>query len=807
MGVLKKIMGKRKAFYQYITAVSLSFFWILYLPLAWGAPVTTIRDNGDPANRVDFVILGDGYTASELTKYANDVENAVNGFFNQEPFKEYQNYFNVHRVDVISNESGADHPPIYKNTAFDATYNGRIFYVSTSKVNTVLSNSVNPDQRDIILVIVNDATYGGSGGSIAVASTHSASIELVLHEVGHSFGLLADEYNSGGVNCPGTVEPSQPNVTLETNRDVIKWNHGGGPPTGWIDPATPVPTLSTSNGIPGLYEGAYYCSLGVYRPTYNSKMRNLNRPFEQINEEQLVKRVYNWASPMDSSSPSESEVTLQANETQLFQVEVLEPMTHTLKVEWYVDDQSQSNSLQFNVASNSFEQGVHTVRVMVEDLTSKVRYDPANVLTDQRSWTVSVMPSCVIDSDGDGTPDCNDNCSNDPNKTEPGICGCDVTDNDTDLDGTLDCNDNCPNDPEKIMAGICGCGESDIDSDGDGTPDCIDNCPDDPNKTEPGECGCGVADTDTDLDGTSDCNDNCPYDSNKIQPGICGCATSDIDSNGDGTPDCIDGNDNDGLPDNEEQGPDGNNLNYDGNNDGTADRLQDNVASFHTYDGQNYVTIASAAGTSISNITAEDNPSTTDAPSNFEFSCGFFGFRIAGVGINGATMVTLYLPVGETFDSYYKYGQTPNDPNNHWYEFLYDGQTGAKINGNVITLYFVDGIRGDDDLTANGTVSDIGGPGMSINPLGAGNQVVSSSEGGGGGCFIATAAYGSLMEPHVRILRDFRNCFLLGNSMENRLVHFYYTYSPPIANFIRLRLNTLLLAAGMKDKVNRAEAR
>ena len=240
-----------KLIQKYLCAIIIILYFMLPggLKLAWAEPATTIRDNGDPSNRVDLVILGDGYTANELNQYAADVASIVAGFFGQEPFKEYQNYFNVHRIDVISNESGVDQPQsgIFKDTAFDSTYNcsgiPQLICTNTTKVTTVLNNSVMADQQDIKLVIVNNTEYGGSGGSVAVASTHPDTVELVLHEIGHSFGLLADEYDSSGT-CVNSVEPIQPNVTRETNRNLIKWNVGGGPPTGWIDPATPVPTTA-----------------------------------------------------------------------------------------------------------------------------------------------------------------------------------------------------------------------------------------------------------------------------------------------------------------------------------------------------------------------------------------------------------------------------------------------------------------------------------------------------------------------------------------------------------------------------------
>jgi len=171
---------------------------------------------------------------------------------------------------------------------------------------------------------------------------------------------------------------------------------------------------------------------------------------------------------------------------------------------------------------------------------------------------------------------CEDACSDDPNKTEPGICGCNVSDTDSDSDGTADCVDACPANPSKTTAGgICGGCEDESDSDGDGTPDCQDLCAFDANKIDGGVCGCGVSDDDVDADGTADCfdgcplnplktspggfcggcedesdidgdgtpdcGDDCPADPAKIDAGVCGCHESDADADGDGTADCVDG--------------------------------------------------------------------------------------------------------------------------------------------------------------------------------------------------------------------------------------------------------------------------
>ena len=336
-------------------------------------PVSAVRLNGTSGNRVDIAVLGDGYTAAEIAsgKYANDVETFVQRVFAQEPYLEYRSYFNVRRVDVTSAESGSDHPELgsFRDTALDGTFNcsniERLVCVNQTKVNDVLSRSaLLASERDIILVIVNDTTYGGSGGAIAVSSTNASSAEIILHELGHSFGLLADEYGGPAPPaCNASVEPSAPNATRATTRAAIKWGY-------WIDAATPVPTLAALNGVPGLYAGAAYCDTGLYRPTFDSKMRSLGRPFEAINTEQHVKRIYNLVDPIDTALPAGTTVTSPAGQPVGFTITVPSPRTHALDISWRLDGVLVGSSPGLALDGSSVTAGSHQVSVTVRDTTA-----------------------------------------------------------------------------------------------------------------------------------------------------------------------------------------------------------------------------------------------------------------------------------------------------------------------------------------------------------------------------------------------------------------------------------------------------
>lgn len=166
--------------------------------------------------------------------------------------------------------------------------------------------------------------------------------------------------------------------------------------------------------------------------------------------------------------------------------------------------------------------------------------------------------------------------------------------------------------------------------------------------------------------------------------------------------------DNNGIPpDVENNAPN----NGDGNNDGIPDSLQPNVASFPDINGD-YVTIVSPAGTTLTNVKASGVPAGGIIPPDVVFPAGFFGFHVEGVAPGGEVAVTMILHSNPTVNTFYKFGPTPIIPVDHYYSFIFDGTTGSEIAGNVITLHFVDGQRGDHDLAANGVIVEPGAPAL-----------------------------------------------------------------------------------------------
>lgn len=239
-----------------------------------------ILDNGNPSDKVDIVIIPDGYTKADSIKFLKDCERFSNYLFGSSPFKENKTKFNIHAVLAWSEESGTDIPAenIWKSTIANSSFYTfgveRYLMIYDNKTLRHLASNAPYDQ---IYVLVNTNKYGG--GSIynhysVCVSDNSNSEYIFVHEFGHGFASLGDEYYTSEVAYsefyPLDVEPLDPNLTTLINFDS-KWKD-------LIENGTPVPTPNTKEYRDkiGVFEGGGYSGKGVYRPAYDCTMKSIS---------------------------------------------------------------------------------------------------------------------------------------------------------------------------------------------------------------------------------------------------------------------------------------------------------------------------------------------------------------------------------------------------------------------------------------------------------------------------------------------------------------------------------------------------
>ncbi|MCX5897625.1 MAG: M64 family metallo-endopeptidase, partial [Proteobacteria bacterium] len=199
-----------------IVILVLTLQTVLCLPCSAQDTIKKIIDNGDDTSRFVFVVIAEGYTAAEMQKFDNDCHTIISYFFSSLPWHDYQSFVNVYSIFSFSNQSGADIPSedVYVDTAFDATFDSfginNLLTVNDAKA---FETAAQVPTFDAVFVLVNDARYGGSGGSTIVLSTHTAAGEIALHEAGHFIGHLADEYETPYASYPSGAE--EPNITFQ----------------------------------------------------------------------------------------------------------------------------------------------------------------------------------------------------------------------------------------------------------------------------------------------------------------------------------------------------------------------------------------------------------------------------------------------------------------------------------------------------------------------------------------------------------------------------------------------------------------
>ena len=238
--------------------------------------------NDSPEKCIDVAILAEGYTLQEIQTFYEDADIACKSIFDHEPFKSMKKRFNVVAVASPSTDSGVSVPRLneWKHTAFGSHfstfYSDR--YLTTSRVKAI-HDALAGIPYEHIIILANTEEYGGGGiyNSYTLTTAHHPMFRpVVVHEFGHSFGGLADEYfydNDVMTDTyPLDIEPWEQNISTQVDF-AAKWKD-------MLSENTPVPTpAEVSENYPtGVYEGGGYSAKGIFRPAENCRMRTNEYP-------------------------------------------------------------------------------------------------------------------------------------------------------------------------------------------------------------------------------------------------------------------------------------------------------------------------------------------------------------------------------------------------------------------------------------------------------------------------------------------------------------------------------------------------
>ena len=243
-------------------------------------PTFRSRNSGEQANKVDIVILPEGYTKDEMGKFIEDCNRFAKDVFTFSPFKENKDKFNVWGVLAPSVDSGPDIPvdTVWNNTILNSgfyTFESERYLMTTDNksVRDLAANA----PYDQIYILVNTDKYGGGAiynhYNVSVMKNES-SAQIIVHEFGHGFASLADEYYDSSTGYDDfynlEIEPYEANITTLVDFDS-KWKS-------MIEKRTPVPTPDKKKFYDrvGAFEGGGYVAKGVYRPMHDCLMKTFN---------------------------------------------------------------------------------------------------------------------------------------------------------------------------------------------------------------------------------------------------------------------------------------------------------------------------------------------------------------------------------------------------------------------------------------------------------------------------------------------------------------------------------------------------
>lgn len=362
---------------------------------------TTQIAGSAPRNRAfNIVLLAEGFTAGQQAAFNTAAQDFVNTLKATPPFDELSPAINVFRVNVASTDSGADDPVAAGGTGatartyFDATFGGngirRLLLCNQSTALQVATAQV--PEHSLVLVVVNSTVYGGAGGSVGTYSLANGATQVAIHEAGHTAFGLADEYayyaggNETGHDHHPAGEPSEPNVTVNSDRNTLKWRWA-------VASSTAIPTMSNPDctkvdnrastvpaGTVGAFEGAHYYHCGAFRPEHNCKMRELGAPFCRV----CRQVIWNRLEPLSTlQSRGRTPISVLARYQSHLDVFAVASNGRTMSNWW---DQSSGWAGWFHVSG-----GIASPGGSGSPVTSIARYpnhlDLFTVGTDNRVWS------------------------------------------------------------------------------------------------------------------------------------------------------------------------------------------------------------------------------------------------------------------------------------------------------------------------------------------------------------------------------------------------------------------------------------
>lgn len=348
--------------------------------------VDTLLYQGSRDQHINIVILGDGYTEDQMSDFVRDANSFKNYLLGKAPYSNYRNYFNVFIIKTPSLESGVKHPqtaddcntasvPVsnpnnYFGSTFDAYGIHRLLVpMNYAALASVMANNF-PDY-DQAFVLANSPYYGGSGGHFATASVDYSSNEVALHEIGHSFAGLADEYWAGE-----QYAMEKPNMTRNSNPATNKWKN-------WLTKGT---------GI-GIHQHSEY---PWYKPANGTcEMEFLNQPYCKVCTQAIVERIHEMVNPLKGYYPKSEVKTI--GKAEYFTLDLIKPIPNTLKTTWLLNGIPIGHNVDSVLINPSaLTDGINTISVTVVDTSDMTRVD--DHITSHVSsarWTISKVPTGI----------------------------------------------------------------------------------------------------------------------------------------------------------------------------------------------------------------------------------------------------------------------------------------------------------------------------------------------------------------------------------------------------------------------------